>query len=244
MVHQVAQGIDLVLRDTRAHVFGLDKGEELFAEFRCDKLFGVGFEVFQVADFIPFLEGRGNGTVLAVAYRHSGIQVQVVDAAVIRGQRGNHVALLAPLAYFFHQLLLECQLFFQFFPLDATLGIGHFLFQLELCCTPYLYKEEQEHAQEHKRDNARKQQATFQNAFRNGTDLLGDDAFADKVGQHPVRRMDGNVVHGFPDAVVLEGNDARLVVREVGTHLFHGEPFFEYGIFHGGKQVVSACKPA
>ena len=244
MVHQVAQGIDLVLRDTRAHVFGLDKGEELFAEFRCDKLFGVGFEVFQVADFIPFLEGRRNGTVLAVAYRHSGIQVQVVDATVIRGQRGNHVALLAPLAYSFHQLLLECQLFFQFFPLDATLGIGHFLFQLELCCTPYLYKEEQEHAQEHKRDNPGKQQATFQNAFRNGTDLFGDDAFADKVGQHPVRRMDGNVVHGFPDAVVLKRNDACLVVREIGTHLFHGEALFEYGFFHGGKKVVAVREPA
>ena len=83
-----------------------------------------------------------------IAHARVVVQIQVVDAPIVRGQGGDQAGLLLLLLLLGEQLLLEMKPLLHLRLLHAVLGVGSLLFQSELRVSSGLTDDEREERQQ------------------------------------------------------------------------------------------------
>ena len=136
------------------------------------------------------------------------------------------------------QLFLHGDPMLQLLLLDPVLGIDRLLFQLESSVSPVLRQHQRKHGQHHQQRQHGLENASPDDAVRNGTDLVADHALADQIGEEPVGSLHGNVTERLTDPVVGEGGLAPVQIREVLQDFFVGIARLILRVGQGVQQIV------
>ena len=175
------------------------------------KLFPVGFRDIllrvslhrvEIREMLSRLESVRKVRVLLIADAVVLVQFNVVDAPVIRAQRGDQPALLFPLLLLLEQLILQGKPLFHLRPLHAVLCIRGLLLHREARVAADLPDDEKEHGEHGENGRGGLNEASPYDAVRDRLDLPADHALADQIRQHPVGPPHRHIAQRLPDIVI------------------------------------------
>ena len=207
---------DQLRRQRFAYGFRLDEIEEALPELFGDEPVCIAFETLCEREPFAALRAAVYLLVCLVAHTLVVIEVHVVHAAVIRGERRYHPALLGALLLLFDQLFLQGNLTPHLILLHPALGFERLLLHGQARAAAHLHEQ---HAAHDHHDECRQQrldEAAFCELVRYAAHLIGYDAFANKVREHPIGSRHGHVIERLPYSPVRERRDARLSGGEIG----------------------------
>ena len=141
------------------------------------------------------------GTCL-IAHPQVFIQFQIVYAAEVRGQGGNHLCLLLLLCLLLDELFLQGKPLFHLLVLDPVLRLRRLLLDSEFCIPPALQDDECEHDSENKNGQKTLDHAARDDTARYSADPVIDRAFPDEIREHPVCSLHRGIAEGFLDPVI------------------------------------------
>ncbi len=242
MIHHVAIGNDSFLRQCLPYGNGIDELPESLPEFLCHVMVGIGQEPFLEGEMLSFLRCILNIPVLAITNAFVVAQVHIIDAAVVRGKSCNHAALLGFLLLLLQEFFLQCQLLLHFLLLDTVLRFRDFPCQSHAGCSAGLLDHHRKDNQQHQRRQDRLCETAAHNAFGNAADLVADDALPHEIGQHPVRPVNRDIAHGFPDIIVNKGHPPLLSGSKLLFHGFEAGAFFKSCLLQYQQQVILSCQ--
>ena len=113
-LRQIAVGDDQVILQRLAHIIRINKLQESFPVSFRNSVMRVPGKALQVREVDTLRRLLRIRRVRPVAHRVVLVQVDVINAAVIRCQRGNHPVLLLPAALLFQKLFLQSKPVLQF----------------------------------------------------------------------------------------------------------------------------------
>ena len=106
-VHQIAVTDNRALFQSRPDGFRLNKRKETFPVTVRYVFLRIGGKNVVEGKTFPFFRGAGNGRPGTDALALVAVQIHIINAAVIRSQRRDHLILLCPLLFLLQQLFLQ-----------------------------------------------------------------------------------------------------------------------------------------
>ena len=220
------------------HVFRLNEAQEFFPVLFPDVFVGIGGDGREIVE--PFSRPESVLQVLMrlIAYSVPVIQIDIIDAPVVRSQGGNHPGLFFLLLFLGQQLLLQAQPLLHFLLLHPVFGVRGFLFQRQLGVFPDLQDNKAEEPQQNQHGKQGLQEASPKDVAGNASETVADHALPDQVGQQPVGAIHRHIAHRFLNAVIGEAGLALLALGKFTREFFVGIPGVKLRAAHGLQQVI------
>ena len=241
VLRQEAISQDRGLGKTPANFRGLDQPQIFVPVFRLHETLGILPEFFEVREMRANLR-RARQLPLAVANAFIGVEVDIIDAAVIGGEGIDHVFLLRLQLLLRQKLLLQRELLFQFLLLAPVLGLGNLFFQRGAGGSPRLHEQDGKQSNERSRRQRGLHEAPPGDPVGNRADLLIDHAFPHKISQHPVRALDRHIAKGLLYIVVSNRDYALLAFLEISRQRLERVSALKFGVSQRLQKIAFAGK--